>query len=901
MADDVKRSSDPRVRPIDVLTRPRIRRFSLTLLVVLVLSLFPLVGTPGYESALALTGFLSLLGAAVGVDTVRALRSVSARQLGVGRRESVLSAAARTGLGELFWLWAIVVAVFLVALRWQTNCDLLEGLAFLALGPGISSILGFVAGLWGGLLARRRLAQLTLAVLPIVGCLALSLYRLYADPVVFAFDPFWGHFAGPLYDEAVAIDGRTLWYRAYNLLAAAAALAILHIVTARVDPIAPTKKPPRAPAADASGERTEDASKADAATADASKADASKADGDAPAVAAQRRSSAPDAPPPAAPPQPSSRAPSSPTKAAAGTPKKSPARARRPGLSSRLSAHPWAALLAVIALAGSLPFALQPARFGFSATVDSLSRELAGTYETDHFILHYAPGSNDALDIEMIAAEHEFAWSELSTTLGRAPAYKVHSFLFPSPERKRWLFGAAQTEVAPPWRGHMYLNHRPYPHEAVAHELAHVFSATVGDRIFGVSGSVSLTGGVHLNLALVEGFATALAPRPHDDLDLHDQAAVLDRLAQRPPLAEIMGVGFWGQSSRRAYTAAGSFCLWLLETRGIEPLAHLYRTGGDFRASYDLELPALEQRWVEFLRSREISDRDVEKQRERYRKPAIFRRPCAHQAANLLAEAQRARVRGDDHGDVVALEDLCAIEPEQPQHRLLLASAQARAGLLTEALATLAAAAELPELTDTTLALIEEDRGDLSMMRGDLEAARTSYASAMQRNRPEAHLRVLQLKHHATRDRALAAAILDYFAPFEAAPNRPDRIIARLYAAVRIADDKTEAPLSAYLVGRQLLLAGQADEAAKQFARSLAPATTERPLPSPAFERAARLALVEAHARLRDYDGARAHLDALEASAQLGSGDRQALARWGRRIEFLRGYRPREVADVGAS
>ena len=97
---------------------------------------------------------------------------------------------------------------------------------------------------------------------------------------------------------------------------------------------------------------------------------------------------------------------------------------------------------------------------------------------------------------------------------------------------------------------------------------------------------------ISINGALLEGFATALAPRAREHLDLHDQAAILDRLDKRPPLQSIMGPGFWGQSSSRAYATAGSFALWLLEHHGAAKLGDLYAHGGDVEQAQPEERPA---------------------------------------------------------------------------------------------------------------------------------------------------------------------------------------------------------------------------------------------------------------------------------------------------------------------
>src|SRR5690606_31798435 len=71
---------------------------------------------------------------------------------------------------------------------------------------------------------------------------------------------------------------------------------------------------------------------------------------------------------------------------------------------------------------------------GFTANVDTITRVLSGTRETEHFVIHYARRTADDREIDAIAAEHEFAWARLRRITGREPEGKVHSFVFTSPE-----------------------------------------------------------------------------------------------------------------------------------------------------------------------------------------------------------------------------------------------------------------------------------------------------------------------------------------------------------------------------------------------------------------------------------------------------------------------------------
>ena len=111
---------------------------------------------------------------------------------------------------------------------------------------------------------------------------------------------------------------------------------------------------------------------------------------------------------------------------------------------------------------------------------------------------------------------------------------------------------------------------------------------------------------------------------------------MLGALNRRPKLAAIMGPGFLGHSSRVAYTTAGSFVLWLIETRVFEPMATFYRTAGDAQAAYGESLEALEAQWLAFLDTRGgIRPQDVEAQAQIFKRGSVFERPCAHTVAEL--------------------------------------------------------------------------------------------------------------------------------------------------------------------------------------------------------------------------------------------------------------------------
>jgi tetratricopeptide (TPR) repeat protein len=184
-----------------------------TALAAAALGFLPLFGGPGYESALALGLLLPLP-----VACLSAARMAPPED-GQGA-EPPRSPLGALGGALRFAVVLLLVHLAIVLLHGVRVgfCDAAQGLVLFALGPVSGTLLaatwGSVVGLLASQLPRggRAVAFWLAALAPLGGVLA-SLWRFLSSPMIFAFDPFAGFFAGTLYDTVIDAVPRLLTYR----------------------------------------------------------------------------------------------------------------------------------------------------------------------------------------------------------------------------------------------------------------------------------------------------------------------------------------------------------------------------------------------------------------------------------------------------------------------------------------------------------------------------------------------------------------------------------------------------------------------------------------------------------------------------------------------------------------
>jgi tetratricopeptide (TPR) repeat protein len=530
-----------------------------------------------------------------------------------------------------------------------------------------------------------------------------------------------------------------------------------------------------------------------------------------------------------------------------------------------------------VLLAGGVALFAARGALGFHVQRADLRRALPGQRTTAHFVLRYDPSEGyTPIEMALILEDLEFRYDQLHKLFQVEPRLPITVYEFPSAEAKKTLVGAGSTLYARPWSQEIFVQNERFPSTRLRHEMAHVFAGAFGDPLFGISLAWRWHAPLPLPLptlasGLVEGIAEAADYGAADDQStIHQQAAAMIAGGRAPPLEAVVGAGFSTLSGARAYTMAGSFCRFLLETRGADPLRRLYRSAGDFAGAYGQPLQVLETEWRAFLARQPLDARDRARASEMYRRPAIFKKVCARELAARVALA-RSMLASAPERAVELLQQTCQDDPHEPTFRLALGEAWAAAGQTPRALDLLAHLGSDGDLTDPVRARVSSLAGSLYFLSGDYANAEASERRVLALAPDEGDRRVATSKL-----RALAAPgarqTLGRAIYGDQPGVTPDPVLvfflisefARLFPHDR---------LGPYLVGRQLVLRDPAhalpylrracddDEGASGAGASGDPA-----LPAD-FLRECRRMTADAAYRLGDFPHARAALQKLLASA----------------------------------
>jgi tetratricopeptide (TPR) repeat protein len=504
-------------------------------------------------------------------------------------------------------------------------------------------------------------------------------------------------------------------------------------------------------------------------------------------------------------------------------------------------------LVGLVAIFGGIY--LYRGELGLRPTRGYIEKTLGGLKETEHFKIYYEKGSRVEREIDLIADDHEFRYAQLVEYFKIQPARKIKAYIYTSRAQKKRLMGASGTSVEDPFAPGYHINYEEFPHPVMKHELAHALTAD-WHPILKVS----------LKLALHEGIAVA-ADWDEGQLTAHQWSRAMRELGVAPSIQRIMGLGFWGQSSSRSYTLAGSFVRFLVDTYGIEKLKRVFPTG-NFQKVYGKPLSELSGEWEAFLETVPLTPIALRIAEHRFKRPSIFQQPCAHELAELSARAWGAYRRSDFNTAVRLFERSQSFDSENPLHLRGLMYTHYHAADYDSAATSAEQIIAHPKASVRRRAEATNVQGDAHWQAGRYERAKTHYravfdlhaSNALDRE-AQAKLAALELASDAARDKLKELLIGESSNPLK---------VTLLHEVVG------ELPtwgLAYYLIGRNLHI--NAEYAASNRYLSKA---AELGLPHPTLQHEnIRLLGVNAY-HLREYDQAIAYFQKLADDASLPLG-----------------------------
>ncbi len=431
-----------------------------------------------------------------------------------------------------------------------------------------------------------------------------------------------------------------------------------------------------------------------------------------------------------------------------------------------------------------------------------IQQTLGGHRQTVHFNIYYDKNTISNWNIDLIARDHEYQLDRIMSYLDvPPPSTRIASYIYGNADQKKRLMGARHTSMERPGSDEMHLNNAAFPHPVLKHELVHVLSASFGNSLYGGSYWI----GFHEGLAEAVDWQDA-------PMNPHEWSRAMRELGLAPPLENLLSMtGFWTAASSRSYTLCGSFVRFLIERYGLPAFKKAFPTGA-VEESYGRKPAELIAEWEAFVDGIQLREDQLRIARQRFIRPAIFRRRCPHEVAALIDRAWQA-YSAQRYSDAVRdFDRVLELEPENPS---------ALRGLLygtyrLEDYERSESAALLIERPDQTIGLLADAhlvRGDTAWKTGRLDDARRSYEA------------VTDL--HASEDMSRAASIR-----MEVLDREPirDTIMAyltavsghwRLILSVRDAGDLApDYGAGHYLIGRWLFRSGSYVEALKYLAKA---------------------------------------------------------------------------------
>ena len=509
---------------------------------------------------------------------------------------------------------------------------------------------------------------------------------------------------------------------------------------------------------------------------------------------------------------------------------------------------------------------LNRGELGMRPTRGYIENALGGLHETEHFNIFYEKGSKVEREIEAIARDHEFRYAQLTDYLRMQPTRKVNAYIYTSPEQKKRLIGAGHTLVEDPFGYGFHVNYEPFPHPIIKHELVHALTSDWHPLL-----KVSLKLGLH------EGIAVA-ADWNEGKLTPHQWSKAMRALGVAPTIEQIMGLGFWAQASSRSYMIAGSFVRYLVDTYGVETFKRVFPVG-NFNSTYGKSLSELSNEWETFLVTVPLTPADVTTAEHRLKRRSIFQKRCAHEIAELSADAWKAYRQSEFARAARLFHRIHEFDSDSPRHLRGLMFANYRTGDYRQASEWAKKIITHPAATTRQIAEAKNVQGNLNWVGGKHESAQALYQEVLTLNASdalnrEAHakLAVLALESATARSRMRQVLIGE------------ESSASRLNLLHEVIDEMPEWGLAFYLIGRQLHFDERYAASNDYLVKAAAFGLPHRVL---RIENTRLFAINLYH--LRQYDGAISQFRRLAEANDLPPGSNLIATDWIERCEWEKG------------
>jgi hypothetical protein len=343
-----------------------------------------------------------------------------------------------------------------------------------------------------------------------------------------------------------------------------------------------------------------------------------------------------------------------------------------------------------------------------------------------------------------LAEDCDFRVAELERWFGVTQRGRVRVFLFRSAQEKRQLMGAAQTNIAKPWRREIYLQDDAWPHPVMPHELAHIVAGNTGRGPLKISGSWL---GLYPDFALIEGVAVAAAWPSSSPAGLtpHQWTRAMYELGIAPGLRSVFGSRFLTQQHRLAYMISGSLLRYIADKHGGAALRRIYQSG-DIERALGVPLPALEARFRAYIMAVPLPEAARALAKQRFAGSSILSSVCPHAKAQLRAELDGQLMADDTAEAQQTCERLLAIDPAEAGVRATLVAILARRGKPDAAALELGKLERPPAAAPPLIAAARQALGDEAWRNHRFEDAERIYDELLGWPNDRDALRQLQVR-----------------------------------------------------------------------------------------------------------------------------------------------------------